>query len=91
MDTSEIVLEENENDSIRQKIDAASSIVMLMNGTGTVEQAEAYAAYSGMDARNTEAMKIFVTQGSAAGFKHMVINPDTGEPWTYAESRSMYG
>ena len=74
-----------------KEIDAAIKIVMLMNGTGTVEQVEAYAAYSGMDAANTKAMKIFVTQGTAAGFKYTMINPDTGEPWTYAESRSMYG
>ena len=75
-------------------ITMGSSILSCMkkNDTTTVERnVEEYAACVGMDAANTKAMKIFVTQGTAAGFKYTMINPDTGEPWTYAESRSMYG
>ena len=60
--------------------------------TSTVEQdVEEYAACIGMDAANTKAMKIFKTQGTAAGLKHIMTNPHTGKPMSYAESRGMYG
>ena len=65
---------------------------MKKNDTSTLEQdVEEYAACIGMDAANTKAMKIFKTQGTAAGLKHIMTNPNTGKPMSYAESRGMYG
>ena len=56
-----------------------------------IKEAEEYSKMVGMDQKNTEALKVLVTQGKKAAIDHMMKNPYTGEPWTYAESRAMYG
>ena len=76
---------------IDKNIIAAKQIAMVMNGTGTKKQAENYAKSVGMDKNNTEALKVFVTQGASAGIKHLMTCPHTGEQLSYAESRSLYG
>ena len=40
---------------------------------------------------NGKAIKIFATQGSEAGIKHIMTNPHTGKQCTYSESMGMYG
>jgi hypothetical protein len=40
---------------------------------------------------NKEAIKILETKGSDEAIKYMMTNPATGKPWTYAESRAMFG
>ena len=44
-----------------------------------------------MDDNNKKAMEIANTQGIEAAVKHMFINPNTGEPMSYAEMRYYYG
>ena len=62
-----------------------------MSGNGTHQEVEDYAKLVRMDVYNKEAMKVFATKGPEAGFKNLLTNPHTGKPWTYAESRGMYG
>jgi hypothetical protein len=71
-------------------------VTKLMDGNApdkkdAVKKVEDYAKLVNMNQANTDAMKVFVTQGPAAGMKHMMTNPTTGKEWSYAESRAMYG
>lgn len=63
----------------------------IMSGHGTVEQVDKYAKLVNMDKANTDAMKVFATQGPEAGFKVLMTDPNTGAGWDYAASRGMYG
>jgi hypothetical protein len=78
--------------TVDDKITAAISVSKdMISGRGTVEQVDEYAKIVGMDKANTDAMKVFVTQGPEAGIKNLMTNPHTGKEWSYAESRAMYG
>ena len=78
--------------SVDDKVAAGISISKdIMSGRGTVDQVDEYAKLVGMDKANTDAMKVFATQGPEAGIKNLMTNPHTGKEWSYAESRAMYG
>ena len=55
------------------------------------DEVEKYAKCVNMDQSNKEALKILIKEGPEAVIKHVMTNPHTGEAWSYAESRSMYG
>jgi hypothetical protein len=78
--------------TVDDKITEAISISKdMISGRGTVEQVDEYAKLVGMDKANTDAMKVFATQGPQAGIKELMTNPYTRKEWSYAESRGMYG
>jgi hypothetical protein len=86
--TSSTVVEATVDDKIAAAISVSKDMI---SGHGTVEQVDEYAKIVNMDKANTDAMKVFVTQGPQTGIKFVMTNPHSGKEWSYAESRGMYG
>ena len=55
------------------------------------KDAAEYAAAVGMDAANTEAIKVLATKGPHAFAKHVFTDQESGKSLSYAEMRARFG